>query len=473
MPPQIATVVFIFGIWGLFALDRQPNERVSKAIWIPTIWLLIAGSRNVGQWLSMSAPSNQGQQYLEGSPIDRAVLGLLIALGLMVLLSRRPQAGALLRASTPVLLFFAYCAISSVWSDHPDVALKRWFRGAGDLVMVLVILTDPNWILALKRVLARVGFWLLPLSVLLIRYYPSLGRGYNQAGTATFWTGVTTDKNGLGMICLIFGLGGVWRFFEAYKRRKKENLTKPLIARGILVAITLWLLWESNSMTSISCFVMAGGLMFVTGRWPWARKPAVVFILAVSTVAISAFVLFGGGSSVLELLGRNPTLTGRTEVWKVLLPLVQSPIFGSGYESFWLGERLLKIGSQTSYGINEAHNGYLEIYLNLGWIGLALLALVVVTGFRKVILAVGQEPDIGKVRLAYFVLALIYNFTEAAYKMMSPIWVFFLLAVVALPTPVVSKSPAKFGVYPANNKFGALKPRSAYALNSKFREATR
>jgi exopolysaccharide production protein ExoQ len=433
MPPQIATIVFIFGIWGLFALDGLPKSGNSKALWIPTIWLLIAGSRNVGEWLHMSAPSDQGQRYLEGSPLDRAVLGALVALGIGVLFSRWHRVEPLLRANTAVLLFFAYCAVSSVWSDHPDVALKRWVRAIGDLVMVLLILTDPDWILALKRVLARVGFILLPLSVLLIRYYPSLGRGYSVSGQATFWTGVTTDKNGLGMICLIFGLGAVWRFFDIYKARKKTPLRKQLIALGVLVMTTLYLLWESNSMTSISCFVLAGALMLAMGRWPSARKPMTASILTMTAIAVSAFVLFGGGGSVLELLGRNPTLTGRTEVWHTILPFSQNAIVGSGYESFWLGDRLAKIARITGAGLQEAHNGYLEIYLNLGWTGLALLAIVALSGLRKIVLSVHQEPTIGSLRLAYFTLALIYNFTEAAFKMMNPVWIFFLFAITAPP----------------------------------------
>ena len=472
MPPWIATIVFAIGILWLFRIDRQPEERPSKAIWIPVCWLLIGGSRNVSEWLQLQAPMSQGARYLEGNPFDRAILALLIALGLVVLFNRQRQVGKILSANMPVVLFFAYCAISSVWSDHPDVALKRWVRGFGDLVMVLVILSDPDWLAALKRVLARVGFLLLPLSVLLIRYYPSLGRGYNMAGTGTFWTGVTSDKNGLGMICLIFGLGGVWRFSEIYNARELPQRKRLLLARGILVVITLWLLWESNSMTSISCFIMACGLMMATGRWRMARKPVATFLLAASAIGVSAFVLFGGGGAVLELLGRNPTLTGRTEVWEVVLPFAQNPIVGSGYESFWLGERLQKIGDLTSNGIQEAHNGYLEIYLNLGWMGLFFLGLVIVTGYRKVALAVRRDPVTGKLRFAYFVLALIYNFTEAGFKMMNPVWIFFLLAIMVAPTPAVAESPATQPIYPGD-AVAALNSRGNRALDPAFRKNDR
>ena len=454
MPPLVATILFFLGILVLFALDRQANGRTSKALWIPVMWLLIGGSRNISEWLHMGSPMSQGERYLEGSPLDRAVLGALIIFGLIVLLTRPRQVGAVLRASAPVLLYFVYCGMSSLWSDHPDVAFKRWIRAVGDVVMILVVLTDTDWLVALKRVLTRVGFLLLPLSVLLIRYYPNLGRGYSISGETMFWTGVTSDKNGLGMICLVFGLGNLWYLIEIYKEQKGPERTRSLVAHGILVLITLWLLWESNSMTSISCFALAAALMAAAGRWPLARKPVVVSLLAATAVAFSAFALFSGGAGgLLQTMGRNPTLTGRTEVWKAILPFAQNPIFGSGYESFWLGDRLVTIGQMiNSPGIQEAHNGYLEIYLNLGWIGLALLALIIAMGYRRVVvLTLRQHPNTGKLMLAYFVLALIYNFTEAGFKMQNPVWIFFLLAVMAIPKATVSEGLATLQVGPINN----------------------
>jgi exopolysaccharide production protein ExoQ len=100
----------------------------------------------------------------------------------------------------------------------------------------------------------------------------------------------------------------------------------------------------------------------------------------------------------------------------------------------------MKIGQLTSEGINEAHNGYLEIYLNLGWAGIALLGLVILTGFPKVLRALRLDTESGKLMLAYFILGLIYNFTEAGFKMMNPVWIFFLLAIMAVPNPVSTEA---------------------------------
>ena len=70
--------------------------------------------------------------------------------------------------------------MSVLWSDFPDVAFKRWIKAIGDLAMVLVIVTDAEPI-GTRRLFSRPGFVLLPTSVLLIKYYANLGRGYDPS----------------------------------------------------------------------------------------------------------------------------------------------------------------------------------------------------------------------------------------------------------------------------------------------------
>src|SRR5207253_708166 len=142
MPQGIATVVFVVGILGLFLLDRDRESRTSPAIWIPVVWVSIGASRMVSEWLGAAPTLESPDKYLDGSPLDRLVLSALLAAGLMVLLARGQRTGMFLRANGPLLLFFLYGAVSVLWSDYPDVAFKRWTKALGNLVMVLIVLTD-------------------------------------------------------------------------------------------------------------------------------------------------------------------------------------------------------------------------------------------------------------------------------------------------------------------------------------------
>jgi hypothetical protein len=450
---EIATVVYAFAILGLFALGRDRDVRTSLALWLPVVWLWINGSRPVSLWLQIGPRVDSADRGVDGSPLDACIFGILLVIGLAVLAQRKQQAGNFLRANGPLLLFFAYCALSTLWSDYTIVAFKRWTKATGDVVMVLVILTDsdPTW--AIKRFVSRVGFLLIPLSILLIKYYPDMARYYSRWEGKMYVSGVSEDKNMLGMICLIFGLGAWWRFLEACRDERGSKRTRQLIAQGSVVAMVIWLFWMANSMTSMSCFMMTGLLLAMASFVRQPRVPAVLHFVVVAIICVSASALFlnvGGGA--LETMGRDPTLTGRTEIWRELLSVVSNPLIGTGFESFWLGDHLRKIWAMGGLleGINEAHNGYLEVYLNLGWIGVALLAVLVVTGYRNVVASFRQNIETAKLRLAFFVAAVVYCLTEAAFKMMCPIWVAFLLAITAIPDSTMPEGLPQFDNWEGN-----------------------
>lgn len=466
MSPSLATVVFAMGIGGLFVLDRDPEARTSKALWIPVLWLLIIGSRPVSQWLQMGPVMDSSDAALDGNSLDALVFGVLMLAGLVVLLTRRQEAGKMLRSNGPLILFFLYCGISVLWSDFPFVAFKRWTKGVADLLMILIVLTEIDASAAIKRLLARIGFLLLPVSLLLIKYYENLGRGYDRWDGTLRYTGATTNKNTLGVICLVSGLGALWRFIGVYRKGKSSVRTKQLIAQGFLVALALWLLWLTNSMTSISCFAMAGSLIVMTNVRAVSRGRGLIHVLVGALLIIAFSPLFLAlGLGFVQMLGRDPTLTGRTEIWSLVLRLAGNPFFGTGYESFWLGERVEKASAAFYYTLNEAHNGYIEVYLNLGWVGIAALATIVLAGYRDILRSIRQGQDAAKVRLAFFFVALSYSVTEAGFRMMSPTWILFLLAVTAIPTVPISQAASEW-----HAESWELRPTTASPVEAKARE---
>jgi O-antigen ligase len=431
---QTATLAFVVLIAGLFWLDRDRNAHTSKALWIPVIWLMIAGSRNVGEWVVIlgagSTSVGTDDAYLEGNPIDRNVLGTLIALALIVLFMRRRQIVSLFRSNSLVFVYLLYCGLSICWSDYPAVGFRRWFRALGDFVMVMVVLTEADRSAALKRFFTRTGFLLVPLSVLFIRWYPELGRAYGADGTP-YWGGVTGGKNSLGMICLIFGLASVWRFLSAYRDQPSLNRKKVLIAESIFLVFVGYLLHEAHSATSLSCFILAGTVIVLTSGRALARRPTMVHALVWGVIALAIVALFFDPTgSMVGTLGRNSTLTGRTDVWARAMTIVENPLLGSGFETFWLGDRLAYMRRLDS-GLNQSHNGYIEVYLNLGWIGIVIVGSMLIAGYRKIVVGLRTIGSVSSLMLGYFVVGVIYNCTESGFKMMSPVWIVTLIAILS------------------------------------------
>jgi exopolysaccharide production protein ExoQ len=440
MPPHVATGVFVLGIIGLFYLDRDPKLKVSKALWIPIFWLLIAGSRNVGEWIQIGPPMDAGEQYLEGNPLDRDVLGGLVAIGVILLIRRGRPVAEILRRNYAVIVYFSYCAVSVLWSDYPFVGFKRWIRAAGDVVMVLIVLSDKDAVTAVKRLMSRAGFVLIPLSVLLIRYYPDLGRAYGEFDHAVSWTGVATTKNTLGMISMVFGISALWRLIGFWKERRTAS-KRILISQGVLFLMALWLIRTANSMTALSCFVIASVVVVAMSVRSVVGRPAMIHILVAFLIVASFSTLFlNVNSGALQSLGRDASLTGRTEVWGTILKVANSPVLGEGYESFWIGQRFQEI-RRVAPGINQCHNGYLEVYVNLGLMGIFFIGTLIVAGYKHIMRTARTAPGIASLTLAYFVICVIYNFTESGAKMMSPVWISFLLSIMATSPPAVRRAP--------------------------------
>ena len=174
----IATAFFVLLIVQLYRWTKDDQARTSKALWLPTFWLFIGSSRNLSEWLHMSSAGLNAtwkgtRSTAQCSRLPSHLESWCFSAG----------AGSLEvvahKYSDPAL--FCVLPHQRPMVDYPGVAFKRWFRATGDIVMVLIILTDPDWVAALKRVLIRLGILLVPLSILFSRWYPQFGREFSHA----------------------------------------------------------------------------------------------------------------------------------------------------------------------------------------------------------------------------------------------------------------------------------------------------
>jgi len=448
LPPIVAAIIYVVGIGCLFYLGRYKTVRMSKALWIPAAWLFVISSRPVSLWLGM-APNLGGvdatEAYVDGSPIDRNVFIFLLLAAIAVLVKRSGKVGSLLRKNILILLYLSFCAVSIVWSDFPLVAFKRFTKALGDLAMVLIILTELDPWAALQRLVTTLGFLLFPLSMLFIKYYPDIGRRLTMSWTIES-VGVTTQKNELGLDCMMYGVFFLWMIVSAYRERANPSRRRRLLAYGTVIAVIIWVLSKCNSTTSITGLISAGTVMWLASRPSVKLWGVHLLVLTVLGLAVTA-LFFDSGGSMVRALGKDPTLTGRTQIWDLVLGLHTNPLLGTGFESFWLGSRLEKMRSALpNFPVNEAHNGYLEVYLNLGWAGICFIALLLVTGYKRIISGIRRNPEKASLFLGFFLCTLFYSFTEAAFRMLTVAWSFLLLVIMAGSRPVLFKSSSRIGL---------------------------
>ncbi len=163
------------------------------------------------------------QALEEGNPLDRGIFSVLIVLAIGILVSRSFKWGDFFRRNVALMAFLSLALVSVCWSDFPFVALKRWFRDLGNYLAVLVVLSDPRPLEAVRTLLRRLCYLLIPLSILLVKYYPEISRRYDS------WTGAFSDAGAYNrartcsaFCALLSGLFFFWDTVTRWSDRKER-----------------------------------------------------------------------------------------------------------------------------------------------------------------------------------------------------------------------------------------------------------
>ena len=184
----------------------------------------------------------------------------LIAAGSYVLSKRQVHLSEIVRNNGWLIAFLLYCFISIAWSDIPFVAFKRWIKILGHPIMALIVLTEPDPEEALKRLMKRCAYVVVPVSILFIKYYPELGR-VTTTGLACSEHRYRQGKNSLGADCMILGFFFFWYLLQTWQTERSTRRRNELrLIAGFLIGIC-WLLSQAHSATSFISLIV--GILIV------------------------------------------------------------------------------------------------------------------------------------------------------------------------------------------------------------------
>jgi O-antigen ligase len=419
----------------LFRFDPAKNSKTSIALWIPTIALFILASRTPSQWLSGSV-SITVQSVEDGDPLDRAVTLLLILAAFGILFARSFKWKDFLAKNLAFTTLLAFGLVSIIWSDFPLVAARRWLRDFGTISILLVVLSDPHPAEAIRTVLRRVCYLFIPLSVLLVKYFLDIGRAFDYWNGTGYFQGAATTKNMLGEMCLVSFLFFLWDSAVRWPDRKQRKARLALFVNALFLLMTLSLLIKSRSTTSTVCVALGSSVILGAYSKTFRRRPKL--LKALIPLAFVAYLVLSFGldmtGTLAQSVGKDPTLTDRTKIWAFLLSMRTNPMIGVGYRSFWYGPRLQYFWANSGLGqLNEAHNGFLGLYLDEGLIGVSILIVFLISSYRMICSRLSQKADIAVLGLAGWICIVFHNMSEASFEG-SLVYYFFLLLGIAAPS---------------------------------------
>ena len=233
------------------------------------------------------------------------------------------------------------------------------------------------------------------------------------------WIGVTLQKNGLGRLCLIAIFFLIWSII---KRRQMLNILTVKYqtpAEIFLLLISFYLFkgpsisaMSATSVTSLAFGLVVFIVLLLMNKikvYPGANALTAIILAVIILGIVTVFTSGGPVGSLTDVVGRDTTLTGRSEIWQSLLPVaMQHPFGGYGFGGFWTPE------SRQYFHIGEAHNGYLDVLLEIGFIGLTLVTFFLLSSCRRAQRIMKDDFYWGSLWICFLIMTVIHNITESS-----------------------------------------------------------
>ena len=358
--------------------------------------------------------------------------GLLwvLCVGLMV-----AQIGPALRMmlkQKALLAFAALAFLSTLWSQEPQLT----FRRAATLFLIFLF----AWFFATRyspadqmRLLLAAGVIVALASVAMAVLLPQYGI---SAGGE--WKGVFGQKNRLGLsIVFLFSALPFCRIFGG----------RQLLKLAFQASLPLGLILLSESRTSLIMVAVLTGVRVFGPFLARRRREQLPFMLYAAFIGIplSVLAIAVGKDIILPLLGRDATLTGRTESWAVLATFALQHLWiGYGYEAFWTGTGdSLRAAITVGVPITGSDSGYLDTMLQFGLLGIAMLLIVLLVSARDFVrlFRSASAPLIAYWYIGVILMTFVGSFTETLFLTSSGITTFVFVVACAGLRSLSCESP--------------------------------
>jgi len=352
---------------------RSSLEKLYSMLEKLFVFLLLLSSMNVVTALSPSSKEQTDLRVFSANMDTSSVLidAAIYMYGVALMLMRWRQVLHAARTAWPLLTLAGLAFLSIAWSVDPALTLRRSVLLLAS-TMIAIHVGERYSIKAFAHLLAQTFCLMIVMVLLVYLVAPEYVIDYSAYGGA--WRGLSAYKNTFGehmaVAVLLLALVRFRRF--------------PWL-RYVFLLIAACLLFLSHSATAVVCGVLT---LAAVPLWRLMRgkQRLLIGVLVAITFLLGIYWLLAFPETIFQVLGRDTTLTGRTDLWSKLLPVIANrPVLGYGYAAFWTGSNaeVLNVWIRAGRLVPVADNGYVDLCLSLGAAGLVLFLCVFTGAFRK------------------------------------------------------------------------------------------
>lgn len=411
-------------------LPAARTRRWASPIYLaPLVLVLIACSVSLHQADVMQVSFGSST---DTSPERKYVFGVIYALAVVLCLSRFREAAQILRSSWPYLILLAFMALSAFWSTFPVKVMIGLGHSIGFMAIVLTaVMAMRGNVAMLFRATAVTGLLIMVASLVAVAAAPT--RGIMNLGGTLRWVGISPHPNTLGLAALVTAWASTAALFHVESQKAR-------IAYLAAIALSAIALYGANSVTAavLGLFAVCGMPMLVrvldrdpSERMVLAIGLCVLLLLAAFAINLAAPEIVAS-ETFLRIVGRSATLTGRTQLWDMADTAIRAkPMLG------WSFDGLMSLNARASSQIVQFHNGYLDVLVRGGWIGLSIVFWLIALTCLRLLRLISIEPRIWAPLATLFFVVLLHNVTEASLAQ-SPSLMWLLITLLLFVLPVLS-----------------------------------
>lgn len=388
-----------------------------------------------GEPIKLLALSEASQSYQEGSNLLEQLTFLLIhVISLLLLIVHRKRVcSELVRRDKFILLMLLLIMLgivsSALWSQYPGTTLRRSLALWGTTFFGIYFSTCHKFkqqLILLSQAYSIVIILSLVAGIFLPHY------GIMSGTHAGAWRGIFLHKNGLGSSMV---LSSVLFLILVIGDRRKRYLKAAFLFLSFLLLVL------STSINALLAFTILSSL-FLLLLLVWLPYDWLVPILlgAILIVSLVALIFFSNLGFFLEILGKDLTFTGRTDIWPYVWEAINRKFWtGYGYEAFWRGfdSDAANIWYAVGWQPTHPHNGLLELLLIFGFIGTLLFLLIFIQLYLKSVVLVRVSNSVEYIwPVLFLTFTLFSNIGETnvlSYNSLS--WVLYIMVAFTVIKP--------------------------------------